>query len=97
MLEQALAPHAACGAGATRLTPVVSGYGTPMAERSEETNLDEVMVPTERTHPDHRAHAKADKHVDDDELQRRTDTCASWSTRNGRGPSDCGFRAGSAA
>jgi hypothetical protein len=73
MLEQALAPHAACGAGATRLTPVVSGYGTPMAERSEETNLDEVMVPTERTHPDHRAHAKTDKHVDDDELQRRTE------------------------
>ncbi|MDT7758318.1 MAG: hypothetical protein QOH27_4216 [Mycobacterium sp.] len=29
MLEQALAPHAACGAGATRLTPVASGYGTP--------------------------------------------------------------------
>jgi hypothetical protein len=44
-----------------------------MAERSEEPNLDEVMVPTERPHPDHRAHAKADKHLDDDELPRRTE------------------------
>ena len=32
-----------------------------------------VMVPTEETHPDHREHAKQPKHVDDDELERRTE------------------------
>ena len=30
------------------------------------------MVPTEEVHPDHREHAKQGKHVDDDELERRT-------------------------
>jgi hypothetical protein len=30
-------------------------------------------VPTEQPHADHREHAKEGKHLDDDELQRRTE------------------------
>jgi hypothetical protein len=44
-----------------------------MADNDDQTNLDDVLVPTEQPHPDHRAHAKEDKHLDDDELQRRTE------------------------
>ncbi len=36
-------------------------------------DLSEVMVPSEEVHPDHREHAKAPKHPDDDELARRTE------------------------
>lgn len=39
----------------------------------DEPNLDDVLVPTEEVHPDHRAHAKEGKHVDQDELDRRTE------------------------
>ena len=35
-------------------------------------DLNNVMVPTEEVHPDHREHAKQSIHVDDDELERRT-------------------------
>jgi hypothetical protein len=44
-----------------------------MATDNDEPNLDDVMVPTEVAHPDHRAHAKTDKHVDDAQLERRTE------------------------
>jgi hypothetical protein len=37
-----------------------------------EPNLDDVMVPTEETHPDHREHAKTPRHLDEDELDDRT-------------------------
>jgi hypothetical protein len=43
-----------------------------MTEPNEQPNLDDVMTPTERTHPDHHEHAKSPKHVDEDELARRT-------------------------
>lgn len=36
-------------------------------------NLDDVMVPTEQAHPDRREHAKEPKHLDQDELDRRTE------------------------
>jgi hypothetical protein len=36
-------------------------------------DLNDVMVPTEDVHPDRREHAKSPKHVDDDELERRTE------------------------
>lgn len=32
----------------------------------------DVMVPTEEVHSDHREHAKQSKHLDDNDLQRRT-------------------------
>lgn len=44
-----------------------------MSEINEQPNLDDVMTPTEEVHPDHRAHAKEGKHLDDDELDRRTE------------------------
>lgn len=34
--------------------------------------LRDVIEPHETPHPDHREHAKASPHVDDDELERRT-------------------------
>ena len=34
-------------------------------------DLDEVLVPTEPVHPDHREHAKQPKHLDQDELDAR--------------------------
>jgi hypothetical protein len=43
-----------------------------MTEPNEQPDLDDVMTPTERTHPDHHEHAKSPKHVDEDELARRT-------------------------
>jgi len=36
------------------------------------TDLNDVMVPTEQVHPDHREHAKQPRHLDDDDLERRT-------------------------
>jgi hypothetical protein len=36
------------------------------------TDLNDVMVPTEEVHPDHREHAKQSNHLDDDDLERRT-------------------------
>jgi hypothetical protein len=39
---------------------------------ADEPRLDDVMVPSEEVHPDHREHAKMPKHLDDDELARRT-------------------------
>lgn len=48
------------------------GYGHGVSE-SNEPNLDDVLVPTEEIHPDHREHAKEGKHLDDDELARRTE------------------------
>lgn len=35
-------------------------------------DVNQVMVPTEEVHPDHRAHAKESRPIDDDELERRT-------------------------
>jgi len=39
---------------------------------SETPNLDDVIVPEEQAIPDHTAHGKIPKHVDDEELERRT-------------------------
>jgi len=50
---------------------VLNGYGSDMTP-DEATNLNDVMVPTEEVHPDHREHAKQSKHLDDGELQKRT-------------------------
>ena len=50
-----------------------SGYGSDMTEPPEVPDLDDVMVPSETVHPDHREHAKSPKHLDDDELARRTE------------------------
>ena len=36
-------------------------------------DLNDVMVPSEEVHPDHREHAKTSKHLDDDGLERRTE------------------------
>ncbi|WP_167759442.1 hypothetical protein [Mycobacterium sp. PS03-16] len=38
---------------------------------AREENLNDVMVPTEDVHPDHREHAKEPHPLDDDELARR--------------------------
>lgn len=43
-----------------------------MTENDEPT-LDNVIVPTEETHPDRREHGKMPNPVDDDELARRTE------------------------
>lgn len=42
-----------------------------MTAPRDEPNLDDVIEPHETPHPDHREHAKAGPHVDDDQLQRR--------------------------
>jgi len=47
-------------------------YVTSMTQSHDEPNLDDVMTPTETVHPDHREHAKEPKHLDEDELARRT-------------------------
>jgi hypothetical protein len=39
---------------------------------NDEADLNEVMVPTEEVHPDHREHAKEAKHPSDEELEGRT-------------------------
>ena len=49
------------------------GIGASMATENDQPDLDDVMVPTEHPHSDHRKHAKVGKHVDDDELQHRTE------------------------
>lgn len=48
-----------------------AGYLALMTS-SQDPNLDDVLVPRETTHPDHREHAKTGHHIDDDELERRT-------------------------
>jgi hypothetical protein len=40
--------------------------------RNEAADLNDVMVPTEQVHPDHREHAKKSKHVDESDLEART-------------------------
>ncbi|WP_375481366.1 hypothetical protein [uncultured Jatrophihabitans sp.] len=42
-----------------------------MTENHDQPNLDDVIEPTEQIHPDHRAHGKTPKHLDDDELEQR--------------------------
>ncbi len=44
-----------------------------MTDPHSEPNLDDVLVPTEEPHPDHREHAKTAKHLDEDELASRTE------------------------
>ena len=39
----------------------------------DDPTLDDVMEPTEPTAPHHRQHAKAPKHLDDDDLSRRAE------------------------
>jgi hypothetical protein len=39
----------------------------------DRNEISDVMVPSEEIHPDHQAHAKTPKHVDDDELARRSE------------------------
>ncbi|AMY52644.1 hypothetical protein [Rhodococcoides fascians] len=43
-----------------------------MSENNEPT-LDDVMIPTEEAHPDHKEHAKTPKHLDDGDLDARTE------------------------
>ncbi|MBY6678519.1 MULTISPECIES: hypothetical protein [unclassified Rhodococcus (in: high G+C Gram-positive bacteria)] len=43
-----------------------------MTDPHDEPTLDDVLVPTEDAHPDRRAHAKTPSHLDDDELEQRT-------------------------
>lgn len=43
-----------------------------MSETNEQPNLHDVMTPSEEVHPDRKEHAKEGKHVDDSELERRT-------------------------
>jgi hypothetical protein len=44
-----------------------------MTENHDQPDVDDVIDPVEQPHPDHHAHAKTPKHVDDDELQERTE------------------------
>ncbi len=44
-----------------------------MANEHDRPTLDDVMETTENAVPDHRAHAKTPEHLDDDELERRTE------------------------
>jgi hypothetical protein len=44
-----------------------------MTDQHDQPTLDDVMETTEDAVPDHRAHAKTPKHLDDDELERRTE------------------------
>jgi hypothetical protein len=54
-----------------RFPTSVAGYATAMPA-DDRSDFDDVMVPTETAHPDRREHAKTPKHLDDDELARRT-------------------------
>lgn len=47
------------------------GYAPGMTESNKSSPLDDVMVPSETAHPDHREHAKTPHRLDDDELARR--------------------------
>jgi hypothetical protein len=38
-----------------------------------DATLDDVITPTEHATPDHHDHAKTPKHLNDDELERRTE------------------------
>jgi hypothetical protein len=42
-----------------------------MTDTPNEPALDDVMIPTETVHPDHREHAKSPKHLSDEELDQR--------------------------
>jgi hypothetical protein len=44
-----------------------------MTGASDNPTLDDVIEPTEQAIPDHRAHGKIGHHVNDDELERRTE------------------------
>jgi hypothetical protein len=44
-----------------------------MTEEHETPTLDDVMETSEPATPHHRDHAKAPKHIDEDELDRKTD------------------------
>jgi hypothetical protein len=57
----------------SRFVPEVGWVWGRQADADDEINLNDVMVPTEDVHPGRRAHAKEDKHLDEDELQRRTE------------------------
>jgi hypothetical protein len=43
-----------------------------MTESHDQPTLDDVIEPAETVHPDHRDHAKTPKHLNDDELDERT-------------------------
>ena len=53
------------------VTGHAAGYVTGMAADDRE-DVFEVMIPSEEVHPDHREHAKTPKHLDDEDLARRT-------------------------
>lgn len=44
-----------------------------MTDPQSTPDLDDVIDPHEQARPDHREHAKASPHLDDDELARRTE------------------------
>jgi hypothetical protein len=44
-----------------------------MTNEHDQPTLDDVMETIEQTSPHHRDHAKTPKHLDDDELERRTE------------------------
>jgi hypothetical protein len=66
-----LRPSAAPG-WRLELSGAFRGIPLAMAEPNDPHNLDDVMTPIESVHPDHHEHAKSPKHLDDDELARRT-------------------------
>jgi hypothetical protein len=44
-----------------------------MANDHDQPTLDDVMETTEKASPHHRDHAKTPRHLDDDDLERRTE------------------------
>lgn len=44
-----------------------------MSNQHDQPTLDDVMETVEEARPDHRAHGKTPKHLDEDELERRTE------------------------
>ena len=44
-----------------------------MTENHDQPTLDDVIEPREQPHPDHRAHAKTPKHLNEDELEQRVE------------------------
>lgn len=44
-----------------------------MTDAPDTPDLNDVMVPTEDVHPDHREHAKTSRPLDEEELRRRAE------------------------
>lgn len=57
---------------AGRFGAVPPGYSRFMSSTSEQPDLSDVLTPGEEVHPDRHEHAKEGKHLDEAELERRT-------------------------